>query len=542
MNNLLKGKNPYIFITAISLLVYVRSFFFKYTYFDDNVLILDNLFFLKEIGNFFNAFTMEVFHVLHASAAYYRPMLTISFMMDAIFSGANPFLYHFTSVLIHIINSCLVYLTLKKIKISDDLSFILAAIFAVHPILIQGVSWLPGRNDSLLALFILPAFIFFIDYFEKQTNKYLIFHFIFFALALFTKESSLFLPAVLIFYAYLVFDKKILMGKIWSLLFGWIPIYILWFLLRSIALGSNPAPYTLGSAISAVFNNSPAVLLFLGKVFLPFNLSVLPTLQDSTLIYGVISLIILVLVLIFSKNKKMSIILFGLIWFLVFLLPSFVRPNTSYVADFLEHRIYTPLIGLFIILSEIDYLKKLKLDNKKVFWGFIAILSGLIIINFIHNTNFKDKLIFWKNAVAHSPSHPLAHKNLGAMYYLEGNLTEAEKEFRKSVELNTTEPMIHNNLGLIYFRRGEYDKAQQEFAKELELYPGYDNALFNWGLLYYTIGEKDKAAEMWLKTVQVNPDHKEALRNLAYYYTLDKKDKIKASYFVQEAVKRGVQF
>ena len=186
MNNLLKGKNPYIFITAISLLVYVRSFFFKYTYFDDNVLILDNLFFLKEIGNFFNAFTMEVFHVLHASAAYYRPMLTISFMMDAIFSGANPFLYHFTSVLIHIVNSCLVYLTLKKIKISNDLSFILAAIFAVHPILIQGVSWLPGRNDSLLALFILPAFIFFIDYFEKQTNKYLIFHFIFFALALFT--------------------------------------------------------------------------------------------------------------------------------------------------------------------------------------------------------------------------------------------------------------------------------------------------------------------------------------------------------------------
>src|SRR4030043_713196 len=542
MNNLLKGKNPYIFIAAISLLVYVRSFFFKYTYFDDNVLILDNLFFLKEIGNFFNAFTMEVFHVLHASAAYYRPMLTISFMMDAIFSGANPFLYHFTSVLIHIINSCLVYLSLKKIKISDDLSFILAAIFAIHPILIQGVSWLPGRNDSLLALFILPAFLFFIDYFEKKTNKYLIFHFSFFALALFTKESSLFLPAVLIFYAYLVFDKKILMGKIWSLLFGWIPIYILWFLLRSIAVGSNPAPYTLGPARSAFFNNSPAVLLFLGKVFLPFNLSVLPTLQDSTLIYGVISLIILVLVLIFSKNKKMSIILFGLIWFLVFLLPSFVRPNTSYVADFLEHRIYTPLIGLFIILSEIDYLKKLKLDNKKVFWGFITILSGLIIINFIHNTNFKDKLIFWKNAVAHSPSHPLAHKNLGAMYYLDNNLAEAEKEFKKSVELNPYEAMIHNNLGLIYFRRREFDKAQEEFAKELELYPGYDNAFFNWGLLYYTVGEKDKAAEMWLKTVEVNPDHKDALRNLAYYYTVDKKDQIKANYFYQEALKRGVKF
>ena len=542
MNNLLKGKNPYFFIAVISFLVYARSFFFGFTYFDDNVLILDNLFFLKNIGNFFNTFTMEVFHVLHASAAYYRPMLTISYMMDAIFAGENPFLYHFTSVLIHILNSCLVYLALKKLKLSKDLSFIMAAIFTVHPILIQGVSWLPGRNDTLLSLFILPSLIFFIDYFEKQNNKYLILHFLFFALALFTKESALFLTGVFMFYAYIAFDKKILISKIGRLIIGWIPIYILWFLLRSIALGNNPAPYTLISGISAVFKNSPAVLLFLGKVFLPFNLSVLPTLQDSTLIYGVISLVFLILILVFSKNKKLSMIAFGVIWFLVFLLPSFIRPNTSYVADFLEHRIYTPLIGLFVILSEVDYLKKLTLDNKKVFWGFITILSGLIIINFIHNTNFKDRLIFWKNAVAHSPLHPLGHKNLGAMYYLDNNLAEAEKEFKKSVELNPYEAMIHNNLGLIYFRRREFDKAQEEFAKELELYPGYDNAFFNWGLLYYTVGEKDKAAEMWLKTVEVNPDHKDALRNLAYYYTVDKKDQIKANYFYQEALKRGVKF
>src|SRR4030065_479923 len=140
MNNVLKGRNPYIFIVATSILVYARSLFFGFTYFDDNVLILESLFFLKNIGNFFNTFTMEVFHVLHASAAYYRPMLTISYMMDAIFAGENPFLYHFTSVLIHILNSCLVYLALKKLKLSKDLSFIMAAIFTVHPILIQGVS------------------------------------------------------------------------------------------------------------------------------------------------------------------------------------------------------------------------------------------------------------------------------------------------------------------------------------------------------------------------------------------------------------------
>jgi len=459
-----------------------------------------------------------------------------------VISGDSPFLYHFTSVVIHLVNSCLVYLLLKKLKLSQALSFAFAAIFVVHPVLLQGVSWIPGRNDTLLALFLIPSFIFFLDYFEEKKTKYLIWHFVFFALGLFTKESSLFFPAIILFYAYIIFGKSEIIKKIGSFLTGWIPIYVTWFLLRSVALGSNPTPYTLSSAIKAVFVNSPAVLLFLGKVFLPFNLTVLPTLQDSTLIYGIISLVLVCIAVVTSKHKKLSIMLFGLVWFLAFLLPSFIRPNTSYVADFLEHRVYFPLIGLFIILSEVSFIKNINFEKKITSGIFGVLLSGLIIINFVHNTNFKDKLIFWKNAVAHSPQHPLAHKNLGAMYYLNNDLANAEVEFKKSVELNPTEPMIHNNLGLIYFRNGDFIKAQEEFAKELELYPTYDNAFFNWGLVYYTMGEKDKAAEMWLKCVAVNPDHKEALRNLAYYYLTDKKDEVKGNYYYQEAVKRGVQF
>lgn len=188
----LEGKRPYLWILGLGFFVYVRSLSFGFTYFDDNVLILDNLFFLKDINNFFKAFTIEVFHVLHSSAAYYRPLLTISYMFDALISGNNPFFYHLTNVLIHLSTSIFVFIFLNKLKIKRELSFLWAVVFAIHPVLVQAVAWLPGRNDSLLAFFVLPSFIFLISFFEKE--KVTIYGFIFyFLLWLYLQKSHLYL-------------------------------------------------------------------------------------------------------------------------------------------------------------------------------------------------------------------------------------------------------------------------------------------------------------------------------------------------------------
>jgi len=181
----LKGKKSYYWIFSAGIIVYFQSLFFGFTYFDDNVLVLENLFFLKDISNIFRTFTMEVFHVLHASAAYYRPMLTISYMIDAQFSGSSPFFYHFSSVVIHLLVSCLVFTLLFRLKIKKELAFLFALVFTVHPVLAQAVSWIPGRNDSLLALFMIPSFLFFINYLEGKRNKDLVLHLSFFAASLF---------------------------------------------------------------------------------------------------------------------------------------------------------------------------------------------------------------------------------------------------------------------------------------------------------------------------------------------------------------------
>lgn len=107
----------------VPLILYLPTVFFGFSYFDDNVLILDNFDFLTNLSNFFQAFKEEVFHIPNFSAAYYRPILTLSFMFDAQISGASPFFYHLTNVLYHTINSILVFIFLKKLKVSERIAF-----------------------------------------------------------------------------------------------------------------------------------------------------------------------------------------------------------------------------------------------------------------------------------------------------------------------------------------------------------------------------------------------------------------------------------
>lgn len=540
MKRLIEGKGPYLLIAVLGILIYGWSMSFGFTYLDDNVLVLDNLYFLSNLANIVESFKIEVFHVLHASAAYYRPMLTISFILDAQLSGESPIGYHLTNIVIHILTAGVLFNLLKRMKYRKEVAVLAAMVFLVHPVLTQAVVWIPGRNDSLLGLFILVSFSYFLKYVKSVRSIDLGFHFIFFGAALFTKESAGLITLLCLFYLQLIVKEELISERKAKLVTGWALAGAVWYGMRSVALVSA-VDYSPMRVIESVVGNFAAVLLYLGKVFIPVNLSVLPTLQDSSLVWGWVSLLVLIILMAITKGKRYAYLVFGVSWFMLFLVPSFVRPNTFYVADFIEHRLYTSMTGLLIVLAEIEPLKSIRLGRKReevIALGLVLILGMMAVW---HSRVYKDQISFWTDAVENSPSHPLAHKNLGAMYYLDGNFEEAERRYKKALELNPVEQMVHNNLGLIYMAWGEDKLAEEEYKKELEINPMYDKAHYNYGVLLVQRGEMEKAKEMWLKTIRINPDHADALRNLAVlYHQLGEEDR--ANYYYQEAVKRGVKF
>lgn len=521
----MKKIKPFLWISVLGFLLYLPSLFFDFSYLDDNVLILDNLNFLTNASNLFRAFGQDVFHVLYFPTAYYRPILTISFMFDSWIAGATPFFYHLSNILIHILTANLVFIFLRKINIKQELSFLGALIFAVHPVLTQAVSWIPGRNDSLLLLFVLSSFIFLI-------NRSLFLHFTFFALAIFTKESAIVLIPLFVFYIWLISETKSSKSDLFDLAIGWFGIISFWFLLREHAL-INQIPMSFGNALQAIAVSSPSLIQFVGKIFIPVNLSVLPIIQDTSFLYGIFSLFLFFIFIFYGVKKKENYwqyCLFGLLWFLAFLVPSFVKPTSAIAADFIEHRLYAPIIGILIILFKSPLFEKIEFNKKKVLiiCGIIVLLLGLK--NLTYQQNFKNRLAFWQNAAQNSPHSPLAHRNLGVMLYFENRFDEALNQYQKALELNPQEPMAHNNMGVILMNQNKLDEAKKEFLAELKINPYYDNALSNLALIYYKQNKKEEAVKLWQEVIKINPGYLFAYKNLIIYYQ-EKADFKQANYY-----------
>ncbi|MCM8761286.1 MAG: tetratricopeptide repeat protein [Candidatus Omnitrophica bacterium] len=531
----LKGMRPYLWIAAVIVMLYSKSLWYGYTYLDDNILIMRNIEFLKDLSNIWSAFWIKVFPKSYLP--YYRPLLTISLMLDAQFAENSLLFYHITNIAIHIAASCLLFLFLKNLGYGRELSFFFSVIFAVHPALSQGVAWLPGRNDTMLAVFVLASTIFFIVFLRNRKQVSYAAHMFFFALALFTKETALVLAPLSLLYMRLVAKESLFSRRTVALISGWTGIGIVWFLFREQAVQNSKVMnfYEMGSLIAAYL---PAVLQFLGKVFFPFNLSVFPIIADTTMAYGIAAAALLAAAVFMSRHGRKDMMIFGAAWAVMFLLPSLIRANTRLVADFLEHRLYVPIIGCIVILCETDtvaFLDKHKMLMRSCALIVIALFSFL---TFRHMDNFADKFAFWRNAVRTSPRSSFAHLALAIAYADDGMGEEAESEYRKCLQLDPLEPGAIYGLGAIYYSKGMISEAERQMKKTIAAYPGYDIAHLELGVIYYKTGRLKEAENMWNKAVSINPANVHAYKNLAIYY-YEQKRFDKAAYCVRRLKEMG---
>ena len=542
----LDSWRPFFWIALIIFLVYSATLSFNIVYLDDNLLATDSYFYNKDLSNLPGAFIEDIFRTPNQSGSYYRPLLRATFMLDAQFGeGLVIFMSHLNNLLLHIFAVCLLFILLIKFGIKKETALWLSVIFGVHPLTAQTVSFIPGRNDSLLAIFVFPALWFFRDLLETGKMRSYFWHLFFLALALLTKETAVIVPALCFIYA-IIFEggltgqgKKIIanLTNYLYLLIGWLSLYSGWFLIRKAILNNvvGNADYHI---VSSIFQNFPSLAPAIGKIFLPFNLSVFPVLRDMTMAYGIISLALLLAWFIFSHNKNYRLLIFGAVWFGLFILPTLIKPMDA-LPNFNENRIYLPMLGFIFIFLGMGRVKFAEFIDKRI----ITILGLLLIIIFSSVTIFRNKYFenginFWQNAVATSPSHAFNYNNLGAVYYLEGKYDLAEKEFRKALEINTQEKLAHNNLGLIYAGRGDFENAIKEYEAELKINPVYGNALYNTGLAYWNMGKKDDAIEKWKETIRTNPDYFDAYKVLITIYQ-ENGQKDLANRLLSELQRRG---
>lgn len=529
-------RRPYLWVILAGFLLYARTLSFDFTFLDDNVLIFGNYKFLSSISNVFEAFKQQAFK--DSLLPYYRPILTVSFILDAQLGGLNLFVYHFTNILLHVITACLVFKLLTKLQYDRALAFLFSLIFTVHPMLTPAVAWIPGRNDSLLAIFIIISFLKFIDLMGSWRWRSYILHLLFFLLALFTKESAIVFAVICALYAERVKRQRPKPALRLAIVGGWAFVIAVWYVARKFALqGSHEM--TVFDMARSLWLYAPAIIQLIGKAILPFNLSVFPTIRGTTILYGITAVALLAVLIRRSKDKRASMVVFGLVWCILFILPSLTRPSSSIVNDLLEHRFYLSFIGLIIILLETDLVRRFSWRKKSSVAVAAIILVAFSVMTVLRSGDFRDRRRFWTKAVISAPGALYPNLFMGYVCYLENDLWRAEKFVERALKIEPLAIRGHYYLGLIYMEREKYIDAAKEFRKEIALYPYYANAYVSLGAVYYKEGKKLEAQGLWNRALDMDPDNLTALRNLAIFYG-EEQDRAKALFYVRELEKRGV--
>lgn len=537
MSGKLKLPHPLLLIVAVGSLLYVRALSFDYTNFDDNSLIQDNQAYISDITNIWDAFKKSVF--ITGSDVFYRPVQTIWFILNAQFGGDKLFVYHLSSILLHFLAAYLVFLLFKRLKRSEETSLFLSALFVVHPLCSQAVAWVPGVGDMLVTVFSIAGFLFFLDFVEGQQRKHYVLHLLFFALALYTKEIAVGIMVVCFGFLHFIKREQTISYNKKVLLAGWLGVLVVWYLMRDSALKGQDSKGISEMALSAV-NNTPVFIQYIGKVLLPFNLSVMPVMKDSTFIFGLVACLMMVLGLYLSRERRNAWLIFALVWFIIFLLPTLIQTSTFRIHQAYEHRMYLPLIGFLFLASETDWVKNF--STEKMLDRVLApvLLLFFFVLTFVHVKVFSNTKTFLDNAVSTSPNSSLAHRNLGIHYQDNNLLKEAAEEYLKSLALNPHEKDLHNNLGVIYDSWGKKDLAEKEYLAEAQMNPGNGQAFHNLGVLCALRDENEKAENYFKKSLAVRQNRGSFEQLALLYQKMGKKEELNKIIQILKAMDNAV--
>lgn len=486
---------------------------------DDNQLIDQYHDFNKEIVNISAAFTKTI------GTTFYRPVLSISFIIDANIGGTDRAVYHRSNIIFHALACMMVFLALIKLKFSRSMSFIFALIVAAHPLLVPATAWIPGRNDTLITIFSLACFIFFIDFFNhKGKSKWTayIWHMVFYVIALFTKEIAAFLPFVLFFYSILVLREKLLSKDNLYLIGGWLIFGFIWFLMRSAALVGEPPEALYG--LDAVLANYPATFALIGKIFLPIRLIVIANFEPLSIVVGGI-VIAAIAVFTFTKptiNKRL--IAFAALWFFLLLIPTFFLKwiHTEGFFDYAEHRAYLPLFGILIILGEIFRQLNVKFEETTPRVISIVIIAIFAFMSFNYQKTFENRETFWRHSLEMYPDRARSYEELGVYYYDHNLLSRAKLMLHEGIPLEPDNHRFFSNMANVFAKEKMYDSVYYYSMKTLDL--DSNNFVANLNLAkYYSMGtgEREKAIpyiEYMLSERPDLPQKHELYMNLALGY------------------------
>lgn len=463
---------------------------------------------IRSWENLPHIFSASVFGNVASGNDFYRPLVTLSFLLNYQLAALEPLTYHLTNIALHFGCTILLFSILPYLKLTKPQALFVSAVFAVHPIGIEVVTFVSGRSDAIASFFMLLTIY---SYLQKQPWWQLLTIASLLA-ALLSKESAVTIPPLLLLASYFFPEHR--SKAQWSTAIFLFIIATAYAGLRIAGMsydGTGSLSWIAQASLGERLLTQPYIFLSYLRIALwphPLHMEYHTVITPLTHWSIWLGIPILIALLFFgfqlgTKNQEPGTHRFWLLWFIIGLAPvlNIIAPQTSTLR---EHWLYLPAIGLFVLIAKLPLWKKAEPDN--LFIAAVAVVTAFGLLTYQRNRDWQEPAKLYAHDVQLEPRSFVLWNNLGTEYYNAGNIAGAEEAFSNAITQspNQSYSTAHNNLGVIKQNQGNYTAALELYLRSIALTQyklAYQNAI---GLLSQ-LGETEKAEQLRQEARQVHP-------------------------------------
>jgi len=485
----------------------------------------------------------------------WHPMTWISHALDCQLYGLDkPGGHHATNLLLHVLNVLLLFLLLFRVTGARGRSFVVAALFALHPFNVESVAWVAERKNILCTLFFLLALGAYGWYAQKPGLKRYLCVAALFVLGLASKPMVITLPFVLLLldfwplrrvenwstpsatftverapFSRLVLEKLPLLAL--SAASAVITIVVQRRGNSIVPIAYSPLTWRLENAVWAYWT-------YLWKTFVPLGLAPFyPTIFLRASQVALASLCLLATSwLVWRLSSGRPYIGIGFLWFLGTLVPviGIVQVGGQSMAD---RYAYIPLIGLFVAVVWGVYASA-QAKRIDIRWLGVAASIALVALSLItwrQVSYWKNSISLWSHALDVTSNNFVAEEDLAVGLANQGRDDEALPHFVMARRMRPDDPIANLNIGINLEQHGRHQAAirQFEMLTRLNNDPDHLDHLFQahkrLGVIYTVLGDRPNARAQLLQALQLRPDDLDTLADLGALENKEIVDKLSDS-------------
>jgi protein O-mannosyl-transferase len=444
----------------------------------------------------------------------YYPITGTAFWIQYHLWGFHPFGYHAVNVLLHAVNAALFWFVLRKLGLRG--AWFAAAVFAVHPVMVESVAWITEIKNLLSTAFFLGSVLAYLNFENLEARDLprrdgsFVLSLLLFIAALLSKSVTCSLPLVL---AILIWWKRerirrsdfrpllpyFLAGLPMGLLTAWLEVH---------HVGATGASFNLEFYQRCIVAGR-AIVFYFFKLVWPDNLTFIYPRWEVTSLWLLLvpaSIALCFLVLWFLRKRIGKGPLAAAAFFIVTLGPILGFFNGyafqfSFVAD---HWQYLSSLGVIALASVIpNAFSGVSRHIRSAVLGFVLVALGLLTAR--QSLIYKDQDTLWGDTLVKNPTCWMAHNNLGVDLTERGVLRGAEEHFRAAVRFNSRYYEAENNLGKILLARNQIEEAARHIDRSIEINPAFAASHWNKALVLARQAKSEEAYEIVDQGLQQQP-------------------------------------